>query len=59
MGRAVGLAKETPHTPPPETIKGIDKPKSLHLRTVKFLRALEQTVIGELIALTSSKNHLE
>jgi len=53
MGPATRLAKETPHknTAPPK--------KSLFLRPLKFLRALEQAMIGEIIALTSPRNHLE
>ena len=53
MGPATGLAEETPSndTPPSK--------ESLYLRALKFLRAVEQVVIGEFIALTSSKKHLE
>jgi hypothetical protein len=50
VGPAIGLAEETPRndSPPPK--------KSLYLRVLNFLRNLEQTVIAEIIALTSPKD---
>ncbi len=65
MRSATSVAKEIPHVETPKQVnrKGVpvlpSQKNSQLRRALKFLQMLEQVVVGEILALTLSRSHLE